>query len=206
MRKSQFTGSAWGLFGWQVLLTISVLLFVIPIVFVFPLYVKWLYEHLEIDGKQLEFDYDGPWWGLLGWSLFAFITFGIGSFYATKRIIQFMIKHAKIKGESTDGSEFAGSAWYIFLFWILWGLCGYAFFIPLAFLFPYMSKYMVTNTKYSGRVLKFTSEDIWWGAYGWFMLAVLTFGFGAFYAQKRMIQWIVNHTNFEKVNERIYEL
>lgn len=37
----------------------------------------------------------------------------------------------------------------------------------------------------------------WFGLLGWALFTFVTLGFGAFYAQKKQIQFIYEHTHFE---------
>ncbi len=41
MKESKFTGSAWGLFGWQILISIATMFFLIPAAFVLPKYASF---------------------------------------------------------------------------------------------------------------------------------------------------------------------
>jgi uncharacterized membrane protein YjgN (DUF898 family) len=196
MKESRFTGSAWGLFGWSILLTLSAYLLLIPIAFVLPKYLKWYYSHIEIDGKQIEFDYDGPWWGVLGWILFSVITLGIGTFYASKKMIQFTVEHTKVKGELEAESSFDGSAWGLFGWSILTSLSVYLLFIPLVFLIVTINKWFNSHTIYSGRQLSFKHDGAWWGIVGWMLFSIITLGIGSYYAQKKQIQWSIRNTHF----------
>lgn len=197
MKESKFTGSAWGLFGWNILIALSAYLLLIPIAFVIPKYFKWYYENMEIDGKKLEFEYEGPWWGILGWILFIIVTLGIGSFYASKRIMQFTIEHTKVVGESGEESSFDGSAWGILGWSMLTSLCTYLLLIPLAFVIVPINVWYNQHTKISGRQLTFKHEGPWWGILGWMLFTIVTLGIGSFYAQKKQIQWSVGNTHFE---------
>jgi hypothetical protein len=73
--------------------SLSVYLLFIPLVFLIVSTNRWYNSHTMYSGKQLTFKHDGPWWGVLGWALFSVITFGIGSFYAQKKEIQWTISH-----------------------------------------------------------------------------------------------------------------
>jgi len=196
MKESKFTGSAWGLFGWNILILLSAYLLLIPVAFVLPKYFRWYYSNMEIDGKKLEFEYEGPWWGILGWILFIIVTLGIGSFYASKKIIQFTVKNTKVVGESGEVSSFDGSAWGILGWSLLTSLCTYLLLIPLAFIIVPINIWYNEHIKISGRQLSFKHKGPWWGIIGWMMFSIVTLGIGSFYAQKRQIQWSVENTHF----------
>ncbi len=196
MQESKFTGSAWGLFGWNILIAISAYFLLIPLVFVIPKYYKWYYSHVVIDGKQLELDYDGPWWGIIGWVLFSVITLGIGSFYATKKINQYFTKHTKVQGESESESSFDGSAWGIFGWSLLVTLSVYLLLIPLVFFIGKINKWINNHTKISGKQLIFTHNGPWWGILGWMLFSIITLGIGSYYAEKKRIQWSIGNTHF----------
>lgn len=196
MKESKFTGTAWGLFGWNILLALSAYILLIPLAFVVPKYFKWYYSKMEIDGKKLEFEYEGPWWGIIGWILFIIVTLGLGSFYASKRITQFTIKNTKVIGESGEESSFDGSAWGILGWNLLSSLCGYLLFIPLAFVIVSINVWSNEHTKISGRQLIFKHDGPWWGIIGWLFFSIVTLGIGSFYSQKKQIQWSVANTHF----------
>ena len=196
IKQSRFTGSAWGLFGWNILIILSTFLLFIPLAFVMPKYAKWYYSHWEIDGKKLIFDYEGPWWGYLGWMLFGFVTFGIGLYYATKKMMQFEISHTHVIGEDGSISKFNGSAFGIFGWAMISALGAYLLLIPLCFIIVSSNKWYHEHTIISGRRLVFTYEGAWWGLLGWTLFTLVTFGIGGYYAQKRQIQWTVENTHF----------
>lgn len=199
MKESKFTGSAWGLFGWNLLIVIATYALIIPVVFVLPKYVKWYYSHVIIDGEQLEFKYDGPWWGIIGWMLFVIVTFGFGGPYAAKRIIQWEIKHTHVKGDHEGLSEFDGSAWGILGYSILTTFSIYLFIIPFAWMYVILNRWYHNHTVISGRRLSLDHEGPWFGIFGWILFTFITLGIGSFYAQKKEIQWIYAHTHF--INE-----
>ena len=158
MTESKFTASAWGLFGWNILIALSAYLLLIPLAFVYPKYVKWYYSHVTIDGKQLEFEFDGPWWGILGWFLFIIVTFGLGSFYAMKKIAQFNIEHTHVVGEGELPSSFDGSAWGILGWSLATSLSAYLLLIPLAFVFVLTNRWYNEHTTISGKRLNLVHE------------------------------------------------
>lgn len=196
MKKSEFNGSAWGLFGWNILLMIAVMFFIIPVVFVIPKYYKWYYSHVIIDGKQLYFDYDEPWWGFLGWLIFGYITLGLGAIYASKKMIQFEISHVKMIDESGAISEFNGSAWGLLGWGLLTVISVYLLIFPVCFVIVKMNKWFTSHTIISGKQLTFDFDGAWWGFLGWMLFIFVTFGLGAYYAQKKELQWIFSNTHF----------
>jgi hypothetical protein len=197
MKNSKFTGSAWGLFGWNLLIAVSSLLFFIPLAYVYPRYVKWYVSNVTIDDEQLNFDYEGPWWGVIGWMLFSVITFGIGAFYASKKMMQWQVQHTYTPGNRAGRSYFSGDAWGIFAYSILTMLSIYAFIIPIAWTYVALNRWYHQNTIISGKGLKLDYKGPWFGVLGWALFAFVTLGFGAFYAQKKQIQFIYEHTHFE---------
>lgn len=195
MKESKFTGSAWGLFGWNIVIAVATMLFVIPVVFVIPKYMEWYYSHVTIDGKKIKFEHQGPWWGYLGWQLFAVITLGIGSWYAMKKMIQWEVKHLSAEGE--DGkSAFTGEALSLFGYNILVVISMYLFVLPFAWAFVSYTRYIVEEQMISGKRLKFDYQGPWFGVLGWILFTFVTLGLGGFYAQKKMIQWQFAHTHF----------
>jgi hypothetical protein len=119
MKESKFTGSARAFFGRSILSTLSALLLFIPLIAIVPSYYRPYFDNIEIDGKKVEFDYDGVWWGILGRLLLLLITFGLGGYYAEKRILKFAISHANFSGETGGLSDFNGTAVEIFGYSIL---------------------------------------------------------------------------------------
>lgn len=196
MTKSSFKGSAVDIFIWNLALIFSIYLFIIPVVFVFPKYCKWFYSQIEIDGKELKFEEDGPYWGIIGWILFMFVTLGFGSFYAMKKISIWTIQRVKVVGEEDKESDFEGSAMEIFAYSLLVGFSSYLFFIPVAWTFVMLSKFMMKSTKISGKYLELDYEGPYWGILGWVLFIFVTFGFGGWYAQKKIFQWQYEHTHF----------
>jgi hypothetical protein len=195
MNESRFTGSSWALAGWYFLLLLSAYL-IIPIAWVIPKYAKWYYSNTYIDGKQLRFDYDGPWWGYLGWILFGAITLYIGFPYAMKRMIQWEASHIHVIDDEGNVSEFDGTAWGL-LGWGALSFVGILFFmIPIVFITPKFNKWFRSHQVISGKKLRFDYDGPWWGQLGWVLFSYITLYIGLFYAQKRMIQWGVKHTHF----------
>lgn len=205
MKKSEFTGSAWGIFGWSVLISLSTFLFLIPLAFVMPKYWEWYYSHITIDDKQLEFTNTAPYWGAVGWILFTIVTFGIGAFYAQKKMHQYTISNVHVDGEEEYSSNFRGSAWGL----LGWGIISYfammAFAIPYAFVLPLIHKWMNDKTMINERQLVFNYSGPYWGAIGWMFFSVVTFGIGSFYAQKRITMWSTENTSFDQDIEYIEE-
>lgn len=195
-KQSSFTGSAWGLFGWYLLIGLSAYLLFIPLAFIMPKYMQWYYENTKVDGKQLEFKYEGPWWGAIGWMLFTFVTLGIGAFYAMKKMTQFEFEHTHIVGEKEAISGFEGSAWGILGWSFLAAISAYLLMIPYCFVIVSSTKWFRKNTFISGNRLEFDYEGPWWGAIGWMLFSFVTLGLGSFYAEKKIIQWSIENTHF----------
>jgi len=95
-KVSDFDGSAWGLYGWTLLTTLSLYFLFIPFIFIYAPLNRWFNSHTIIDGNKLLFTYRGPAWPLLGWSLFSIFTLGIGIFYAQKRILMWNLSHTHL--------------------------------------------------------------------------------------------------------------
>lgn len=197
MKKSSFTGSAWGLFGWNLLIGLSFMLFIIPAAFVIPKYVKWYYDHVIIDDEELEFTFDGPWFGFLWYIILISITFGLAAPYAVKKIYQWETSNTRIKNQFGQNSEFTGSAWMILGYGVLSGLSVYLFAIPLAWLAVYQQKWINRNTVISNKKLTFDYEGPWFGIIGWMLFSIFTLGIGSYYAQKKQYQFFLEHTHFE---------
>lgn len=205
MKKSEFNGSAWGIFGWMVLISLSSFLFLIPLAFVMPRYWTWYYSHVIIDDRQLEFNEEGPYWGAIGWALFSVITFGIGTFFAQKKMNQYIISHVHVAGEPVSESSFYGSAWGIFGWSIVSSLAMFFFMIPYAFVYPLVAKWQNDHTIVSGRQLVLDYSGPYWGVIGWAIFSAVTFGIGSFYAEKKLTQWLFANTHFDQDIEYIEE-
>ncbi|AUD63731.1 hypothetical protein BK010_09055 [Tenericutes bacterium MO-XQ] len=201
MKESKFTGSACGLFGWNLLIVLATYAFIIPVVFVLPKYVKWYYSHVTIDGEQLEFKFEGPWWGYLGWTLFVIATLGLGGPYAAKKMAQWEIQHTHIIGDTESNSDFDGSAWGILGYSLLSVLSIYALIFPFAWMYVILNRWYNNHTVISGKRLSLRHDGPWFGVLGWILFAFITLGIGSFYAQKKQIQWIYAHTHFTDLIE-----
>jgi hypothetical protein len=196
MKKSDWTGSAWGLLGWNILLTLSAYFFVFPLAFVLPKYLKWYYSKKTIDGKQLEFRDDGePAWEYIGWILFALFTFGIGAFFAQKKIYQWELSRVHIQGENGN-SGWNGSATGIFGYALLSTFSIYLFFIPYLFVLVTERKWVISKQLLDNKELSFEYSGAYWGILGWIIFIYFTLGIGTWYAEKKIIQWGARHTHF----------
>ncbi len=209
MRQSKWTGSALGILGWSILLAVSMYLLFIPFLFVLPKYLKWYYSHMTIDGKQVEFREDGPYWGLLGWMLLIMITLGLASWYASKKIMQWELSRVHIVDEY-GVSTWTGSAWGILGYGILATISMYLFFIPFLFVVVIISKWVTSHWIMDDKQLQFEYEGAYWGLLGWMLLTIITFGLASWYVQKKVTQWAVSHTHFavayqEPVSTKIEE-
>ena len=195
MENSQWTGSAWGILGWRIVITIASMLFLVPLAFVIPKYNKWFYSKMTIDGKQLEFREDGPWFGFIGWMLFSIITLGLGSWYASKKMHQWTIKRVHVNGE--EGSSYwTGSAAGILGYGVLQALSIYLFFIPFLFVIVVVEKWYTKNTYIDGKQFEFRYEGAYWEMIGWIFLVVITLGLASFFVEKKITQWSVENTHF----------
>lgn len=196
MKKSEFTGSAWDLFGWNVLSIIVGYVFIL-----YPWYItrysKWYYSNLIIDGRKVYFDYNKSYWGIFLWIFFILITLGIGTFYAIKKINEWQLSHVHFVDEERGESTFDGSAWGLFGYSILGQLSLLAFFIPYFFWYVGITKWITKHSVIDGKRLQFTYNGAYFGILGWGLFAILTFGLGSWYAQKRIIQWEASHTHLE---------
>jgi hypothetical protein len=195
MKESKFTGSAWAIFGRSILSTLSAFLLFIPLIAIVPSYYRWYFDNILIDGKKVEFDYDGVWRGAFGWFLFSSLTFGLGSFYASKRIMKFVISHTHFVGGTGGLSDFNGTAIEIFGYSILCFIAVYFFLIPIAWAYVATARWGIKKVVIDGESMSFVSEDAWFGVIGWAIFALITFGLGSFYAQKRIDMWLISHTH-----------
>jgi hypothetical protein len=198
MKESKFTGSAWGLFGWNLLIIVATYALIFPVVFVIPKYIKWYYSHVTIDGEQLEFEHNGPWWGYLGWILFMVITLGLGSFYASKKMAQWELRHTHVQGDTEHESDFDGSAWGILGYSALSVLSIYLLIFPFAWAYVALNRWYTKHKVISNRRLILEHDGPWFGVLGWLLFAIITLGIGSFYAQKKELQWLYGHTHFAK--------
>lgn len=205
MKKSSWTGSAWGILGWSLLLLLSFYFFIIPIVFVLPKYLKWYYSHATIDGEKLEFREDGPYWGLLGWLVFTIITLGLGSWYATKRMTKWELARVHIVGENKE-SDWTGSAMGLFGYQILSVLSIYLFFIPYLFVFVAFEKWITKHWVLDARELEFQYEGAYWKLIGWIFLTIITLGLASWFVQKKITQWSFEYTHFKYLETNVTEL
>jgi len=200
MKKSTFTGSAWGLFGWSLLGLITSYLSII-LFFLFPIYFtnycKWYFSKWIIDGKRLVFKYDKPYWGIIGWELFIIITLGFGSYYAFRRILQWQMSHVHFEDSLEKVSDFDGSAWGLFGWSILSVVSIYLLFIPFIFVYAPLNRWYDEHTIIDGNRLQFTYRGPAWPVLGWSLFSLLTLGLGSFYAQKRILMWNLSHTHVE---------
>lgn len=195
MKKSQFTGSAWEILVWMLIISVASSLLLFPVAFVIPHFLKWVYEHTTIDDEKLEFVPDGPAWKVLGWMLFAVITFGIGAFYAMKKIRIWELERVRIVGAEKT-STFEGNAWEILGYTFLLSIAVGLFLIPLAWVLAIVLRWNNSRTLLSGRRLQFVREKPWFGVIGWTLFAAITLGLGTFLAMKKMIIFAVEHTHF----------
>ena len=205
MKKSKWTGSAWGILGWRLLLLLSFYFFIIPMVFVLPKYLKWYYAHATIDGEKLEFREDGPHWGLLGWLVFSIITLGFGSWYATKRMTKWELARVHIVGENKD-SDWTGSAMGLFGYQILSVLSIYLFFIPYLFVFVTFEKWSTKHWVLDARELEFQYEGAYWDLIGWLFLTIITLGLASWFVEKKITQWSFEYTHFKYLETNVTEL
>lgn len=215
MKKSHFTGSAWEIFGWTLLFSLSQFLFFIPHLFLYPQYLKWFWSKVTIDDSKIEFTYSSLWFGFIGWNLFSVFTLGFGYFYAQKKIRQFEFEHLKVIDYSrknieseqfdvsswkrNDVSTFDGSAWGILGYEVISFVSISLYLIPFAWAIVSIQKWYSKHSVISGKRLTFDYQGPYFGFFGWFFLTIVTFGLGVFYMNKKLIQWSIEHTHFDIV-------
>ncbi|VEU83109.1 hypothetical protein [Acholeplasma hippikon] len=88
-----FTGTAWDLLANALIFALGWMFFIIPAAWTFIIFYKYMHSSTVINGRSLIFDTEAPWFGVIGWIFFGVITLGIGSWYAQKKIYQYIYQN-----------------------------------------------------------------------------------------------------------------
>ena len=109
--KSYFSGSFWGLLGYNFLVAfVSMLTLGIAFPWMCCVKQRWVARNTVICGKRMQFDGTGA--QLIGkyllWSFLTIITFGIYGFWLSLSIKKWITKHTHFEGEKDNNSYFDG--------------------------------------------------------------------------------------------------
>jgi len=110
--KSYFSGSFWGLLGYNLLVGfVSLITFGIAFPWMCCAKQRWVAKNTVICGKRMYFDGTGA--QLIGnyllWSFLTIITFGIYGFWLSLSIKKWITKHTHFEGEKDNNSYFDGT-------------------------------------------------------------------------------------------------